>query len=79
MCTYTEMVQRESERKGERRGVKQGIEKGKTKTLLSAYLNMKKANFDDNAICSYLGITMRRLATLKKLLSTNVNLEPKTV
>ena len=67
MCTYTEMVQRESERKGE------------TKTQLTAYANMKKAGLADNTICSYMGITMRRLTTLKKLLSTNVNLEPKTV
>ena len=79
MCTYTELIQRESERKGERRGVKRGMEKGEIKTLLSIYANMKKASCDDNTICSYMGITMRRLATLKKLLSESVNLEPKTV
>ena len=67
MCTYTEMVQRESERKGE------------TKTQLTAYANMKKAGLADNTICSYMGITMHRLATLKKLLSDSINLELKTV
>ena len=67
MCTFTETVQRESERKGE------------TKTQLTAYANMKKAGLADNTICSYMGITMHRLATLKKLLSDSINLEPKTV
>ena len=63
MCTFTEMV------------FKEGIEKNQ----LKIFINLKKAKLDDNTICSYMGITMRRLTTLKKLLSTNVNLEPKTV
>ena len=40
---------------------------------------MKKAKFDDNTICSLLDITMQKLMELKKLLSDNVNLEPKTI
>ena len=75
MCTYTETVQRGSERKGKR----EGIEEGKTETQLTAYANMKKLGYDDNTICSIFGITMHRLATLKKLLSDSVILEPKTV
>ena len=63
MCTFSEMV------------FKEGIEKNQ----LKIFINLKKAKLDDNTICSYMGITMRRLTTLKKLLSTNVNLEPKTV
>ncbi len=63
MCTFTEMV------------FKEGIEKNQ----LKIFINLKKAKLDDNTICSYMGITMRRLTTLKKLLFTNVNLEPKTV
>ena len=79
MCTYTEMVQRESERKGEIRGIKKGKREGIEESHLKFYSNLKKAKFNDNAICAYMGITMQKLMELKKLLSENVNLEPKTV
>ena len=46
---------------------------------LKFYSNLKKAKFNDNAICAYMGITMQKLMELKKLLSDSTNLEPKTV
>ena len=79
MCTFTELIQRETRIKTIREGKRKWKKEGETKALLSIYVNMKKASCDDNTICSYMGITMRRLATLKKLLSDSVNLEPKTV
>ena len=83
MCTFTELIQRETRiktiREGKRKWKREGIEKGKTETQLTVYANMKKASCDDNTICTYMGITMQKLMELKKLLSDNVNLEPKTI
>ncbi|MBR5839182.1 MAG: hypothetical protein IKZ84_11610 [Victivallales bacterium] len=79
MYTFTELIQMETIRAGKRKWKKEGIEEGKTEAQLTAYANMKKLGYDDNTICSIFGITMRRLATLKKLLSASINLEPKTV
>ena len=83
MCTYTELIQRETRiktiREGKRKWKREGIEEGKTEAQLTAYAKMKKAKFDDNTICSLLDITMQKLMELKKLLSESVNLEPKTV
>ena len=87
MCTFTELIQRETriktiregKRKWKREGKREGIEEGKTEAQLTAYAKMKKAKFDDNTICSLLDITMQKLMELKKLLSDNVNLKPKTV
>ena len=91
MCTYTELIQRETriktiregkrkwKREGIEEGKREGIEEGKTEAQLTVYANMKKASCDDNTICSYMGITMQKLMELKKLLSESVNLEPKTV
>ena len=75
MCTFTELIQRESERKGKREGKKEGIEE----SHLKFYSNLKKAKLDDNTICSYMGITMQKLMELKEMLSVSENLEPKTV
>ena len=75
MCTFTELIQRETIRAGKRKWKRVGIEE----SHLKFYSNLKKAGLDDNTICSYMGITMRRLAALKELLSDSVNLEPKTV
>ena len=71
MCTYTEMVQKESKREGKREGIEE--------SHLKFYSNLKKAKLDDNTICAYMGITIQKLMEIKKLLSTSVNLEPKTV
>ena len=91
MCTYTELIQRETRiktiREGKRKwkseGKREGIEEGKREGIeeshLKFYSNLKKAKFNDNAICAYMGITMQKLMELKKLLSESVNLEPKTV
>ena len=95
MCTFTELIQRETriktiregkrkwKREGKREGIeegkREGIEEGKTEAQLTVYANMKKASCDDNTICSYMGITMQKLLELKKLLSDSGNLESKTV
>ncbi|MBR5839183.1 MAG: hypothetical protein IKZ84_11615, partial [Victivallales bacterium] len=79
MCTFTELIQRETRIKTIREGKRKWKKEGETKTLLSIYANMKKASCDDNTICSYMGITMQKLLELKKLLSASVDLEPKTV
>ena len=91
MCTFTELIQRETriktiregKRKWKREGKREGIEEGKREGIeeshLKFYSNLKQAKFDDNTICSYMGITMQKLMELKKLLSDNVNLKPKTV
>ena len=87
MCTFTELIQRETRiktiREGKRKWKREGIEEGKREGIeeshLKFYSNLKQAKFDDNTICSYMGITMQKLMELKKLLSDSVNLEPKTV
>ena len=83
MCTFTELIQRETGiktiREGKRKWKREGIEEGKIEAQLTVYTNMKKASCDDNTICTYMGITMQKLMELKKLLSDNVNLEPKTI
>ena len=63
MCTFEEMIRR--------------IEKDET--LLAVYSNMKNAAYDDNTICSMLGISMWKLQQFKKRLSHNAVLQPKTV
>lgn len=63
MCTFEEMIRR--------------IEKDET--LLAVYSNMKNAAYDDNTICSMLGISMWKLRQFKKRLSHNAVLHPKTV
>ena len=87
MCTFTELIQRETRiktiREGKRKWKREGIEEGKREGIeeshLKFYSNLKKAKFNDNAICAYMGITMQKLMELKKLLSDSTNLEPKTV
>ena len=99
MCTFTELIQRETRIKtiregkrkwksegkregieeGKREGIKEGKREGIEESHLKFYSNLKKAKFDDNTICSYMGITMQKLLELKKLLSASVNFEPKTV
>ncbi len=63
MCTFEEMIRR--------------IEKDET--LLAVYSNMKNAAYDDNTICSMLGISMWKLRQFKKRLSHNAVLQPETV
>ena len=63
MCSFTETVRRE------------GIEESQ----LKFFSNLKKAGIDDNTICSYMNISMHKLAKLKKLLATTANPEPQTV
>ena len=38
-----------------------------------------KQTYDDDAICSMLGISMQKLLHLKGLLSNGIDLQPKTV
>ena len=63
MCTYTELIQRETTEKNQ----------------LTYYANMKKAGLDDSTICSIFGFSMYKVRHYKKLLSSTSNLEPKTV
>ena len=78
MCTFEEMISREQRRKGRREGEKRGIELGEERANLRAYTNMKDI-YDDDAICSMLGISMQKLLHLKDLLSNGIDLQPKTV
>ena len=50
MCTFEEMISREGEEKAQ----------------LKAYVNMKNAAFDDQTICSILGITLQKIRKFKK-------------
>jgi len=87
MCTFTELIQRETRiktiREGKRKWKREGIEEGKREGIeeshLKFYSNLKKAKLDDNTICSYMGITIQKLMELKEMLSVSENLEPKTV
>ena len=63
MCTFEEMISREGEEKAQ----------------LKAYVNMKNAAFDDQTICSILGITLQKIRKFKKILSGETTLTPKTV
>jgi hypothetical protein len=63
---------------GEIIGEKRGIELGEDRANLRAYTNMKDT-YDDDAICSMLGISMQKLLHLKDLLSNGIDLQPKTV
>ena len=63
MCTFEEMIRR--------------IEK--EETLLAVYVNLRNTNFDDQTMCSMLGISMWKLRQFKKRLSHNAVLQPKTV
>ena len=94
MCTFEELLQNEGKRKwialgkkegreegreeGEIIGEKRGIELGEDRANLRAYTNMKET-YDDDAICSMLGISMQKLLHLKDLLSNGIDLQPKTV
>ena len=94
MCTFEELLQNEGKRKwiavgkkegreegreeGEIIGEKRGIELGEDRANLRAYNNMKQT-YDDDAICSMLGISMQKLLHLKGLLSNGIDLQPKTV
>ena len=75
MCSFTETVRREGKREGRREGKREGIEESQ----LKFFSNLKKAGIDDNTICSYMSISMHKLAKLKKLLATTANPEPQTV
>ena len=75
MCSFTETVRREGKREGRREGKREGIEESQ----LKFFSNLKKAGIDDNTICSYMNISMHKLAKLKKLLATTANPEPQTV
>lgn len=63
VCWLNDLIRKNSEKywseKGERRG--------RDKTLLRAYLNMKKANWTDNFICDMLGISASKLRAIKKM------------
>ena len=48
-------------------------------TLHAVFSNMKKAVYDDNTICSILGISMWKLRQSKRRLSHDVVLQPKTI
>ena len=63
MCTFEEMISREGEEKAQ----------------LKAYVNMKHAAYDDQTICSMLGITLQKIRKFKKILSGEAALTPKTV
>ena len=62
-------------REGRREGKIEGIEESQ----LLFFSNLKKAGIDDNTICSYMSISMHKLAKLKKLLATTTSPEPQTV
>ena len=68
----------EGREEGEIIGEKRGIELGEDRANLRAYNNMKQT-YDDDAICSMLGISMQKLLHLKGLLSNGIDLQPKTV
>ncbi len=65
-------------KEGREEGEKRGIELGEDRANLRAYTNMKDT-YDDDAICSMLGISMQKLLHLKDLLSNGIDLQPKTV
>ena len=75
MCSFTEMISREQRREGRIEGIVEGMDKAQ----LIAYTNMKNAAYDDQTICSMLGITLQKLQQFKKRLSDETNLTPKTV
>ena len=75
MCTFEEMISREQRREGRIEGIVEGMDKAQ----LIAYTNMKNAAYDDQTICSMLGITLQKLQQFKKRLSDETNLTPKTV
>ena len=68
----------EGREEGEIIGEKRGIELGEDRANLRAYTNMKDT-YNDDAICSMLGISMQKLLHLKDLLSNGIDLQPKTV
>ncbi len=86
MCTFEELLQNEGKRKwialgkkeGREEGERRGIELGEDRANLRAYTNMKET-YDDQTICSMLGISMQKLLQLKGLLSNGIDLQPKTV
>ena len=71
MCTFEEMISREQRREGRREGIEEN--------QLLIYTNLKNAAFDDQTICSLMGISMWKLRQLRKLLSGDATLKPKTV
>ena len=71
MCSFTETVRREGKREGKIEGIEE--------SQLLFFSNLKKAGIDDNTICSYMSISMHKLAKLKKLLATTASPEPQTV
>ena len=83
MCSFTEMISREQRREGRIEGriegKKEGIAEGMDKAQLIAYTNMKNAAYDDQTICSMLGITLQKLQLFKKRLAGEADLTPKTV
>ena len=79
MCSFTEMISREQRREGRIEGKKEGIVEGMDKAQLIAYTNMKNAAYDDQTICSMLGITLQKIRKFKKILSGETDLTPKTV
>ena len=70
---------REGKIEGKREGKIEGKKEGIEESQLLFFSNLKKAGIDDNTICSYMSITMRRLAKLRKLLAATANPEPQTV
>ena len=68
----------EGREEGEIIGEKRGIELGEDRANLRAYTNMKQT-YDDDTICSMLGISMQKLLHLKELFSNGIDLQPKTV
>jgi hypothetical protein len=90
MGSFTEMISKEQRREGRKEGRKEGriegeiigekrgIELGEDRANLRAYTNMKET-YDDETICSMLGISMQKLLHLKNLFSNGIDLQPKTV
>lgn len=78
MCTFEEMIRMEGYRKAYKE-YRKNFKEGYRKAQLEIYTNMKNAAFDDQTICSLMGISMWKLRQLRKLLSGDATLKPKTV
>ncbi len=82
MCTFEELLQNEGKRKwiavGKKEGREEGRIEGKDEGKLEVYANLKNRDFDDQTMCSMLGITLQKLQQFKKRLSEEA-LIPKIV
>ena len=64
---------------GREEGRIEGRIEGKEEGKLEVYANLKNGDFDDNTICSMLGITLQKLWQFKKRLYGETDLTPKIV